>query len=374
MKRILACLAIALCSGEAVAQLQVVEVPDYERCREFRVSNPTNRHFIITIDYQYTGGTGLQGEKRDWVWQTNATIPPYATVVVSKQAVPLIDCTKSYRFDFQYRVDDITAKREEIDRSREQVIRNYLEAEEARKRQAEEYARKQQAEADARQRQATEQQAARDAASQRMAQSRQSQFDYEMDSVRQIVASGDPRCRQLVSPGTTPQEILKSHQECTRNVQRHDSILPRYEIGRIDPATCNTPTISLINAATPEMQAEAQRKVDQMVAECLRTRGGAVAAPAFTGPDPAVLEAQRLRAEQAEMQRQLAFEREETARQLAAQQAALDAERQAFMLQQAQQSVTQAANDLRASNADFARQSQTIQDSNAELEAWLNDN
>jgi len=41
---------------------------------------------------------------------------------------------------------------------------------------------------------------------------------------------------------------------------------------------------------------------------------------------------------------------------------------------QAQQSMTQSTNELRASNAEFARQSQDLRDANAELEAFLNGN
>jgi hypothetical protein len=374
MKRILACLAVALGSvGAATAQpgVQIMDVEAFNGCKDLMITNNSDREYHIIVTYHYNGK--LYGRPNVHTGETGGVSPPRSTITISAQTV-MIDCKEHYTFKFQSRWEDLTAKREEIDRSREAVIRAYLEAEEAKKRQAEDYARKQQAEAESRQRQAAEQQAARDAAAQRGAQARQSQLDYEMDSVRQIVAAGDPRCRQLVSPGTTPQEIIKSHQECTRNVQRHDSNLPRYEIGRIDPAICNLPTISLINASTPEMQAEAQRKAEQMVAECVRARGGAMATPAFAGPDPAVLEAQRLREEQAEAQRQYAMEQAEIQRQLDAQAAALEAERLAMIRQNAQQSMTQSTNDLRAANADFARQSQSIADANAELEAFLNGN
>lgn len=371
MKGILACAAVVLSCGEAMAQLQVVETPDFERCREFRVSNPTNRHYVISIDYQYIGGTDFQGGKRDWVWQTNGTIPPYATVVVGKQAVPMIDCSKGYRFAFQYRIDDITAKREEIDRSREEVIRKYVEAEEAKKRQAEEYARQQQAEADARALKAAEQQAARDAARQRVLDLQTAQKDLEMDALRQRIREGDRRCDILFSPTDRPEEVISRHNQCLRNVEESDRLAPRYEIGEIDPATCYMPNMISSNL-TEQMHQEAYRKAELMVEECKRRR--AAVAPAFAGPDPAVLEAERLRAEQAETQRLLALEREETARQLAAQQAQMEAEQRAFMLQQAQQSMTQSTNELRASNADFARQTQDIRDANAELEAFLNGN
>jgi hypothetical protein len=374
MMRILACLAAALGSvGVAVAQpgVQIMNVRGFGGCQDLLITNNSDREYHIIATFNYDGQ--LHGRQNAYTGETGGVSPPRSTITISAHTV-MVDCDKPYNFKFQSRWEDLTAKREEIDRSRKEVIRRYVEAEEARKRQAEEYARQQQAEAEARQRQAAEQQAARDAARQRALDTQKAQTDYQMEQVRQIIASGDPRCRQLVSPGTTPDEILRSHQECTRNVQRHDSMLPRYEIGRIDPATCYAPTITMINSSTPEMQAEAQRKADQMVADCIRMRGGPAATPAFAGPDPALLEAERLRAEQAETARQLALQREETARQLAAQQAQLEAERQAMIRAQAQQSMTQSTNELRASNAEFARQSQDLRDANAELEAFLNGN
>ncbi len=375
MKRLLACLAVALCGGEAVAQLQVVEVNDFEGCKEFRVTNPTDRHFTITIDYQYIRGWDFQGVERDWNWSTNGTVPPRSTIVITKMAVPMIDCRKGYSgFRFQPRVTDITAQREEIDASREQVIRNYLEAEEAKKRQAEEYARQQQAEADARARRAAEQQAAREAAAKRAAQTGQAQADYEWDTARQIVAAGDPRCRSLVSHAGTPQEYIKDHQTCERNVLKSGPPERRFEVSAIDPYTCAFPTITHYNGGTREEAEALKRQAQVDVDECLRKRDGvqAAAAPAFARPDPAVLEAERLRVERAEAQRQWEMETAERQRQLDAQAAALEAERLAMIRQNAQQSMAQSTNDLRGANADFRQQSQSLQQSNAELEAWLN--
>lgn len=375
MKRYLACLAGALCGGAAFAQPQVRSITDFQRCKEFVVTNQSDRQYRVMITYNYDGQDS-QGRPAVWNWQAEGIVNPRSTVTISKQAVPMIDCTKDYGFSFSSRWEDLTAIREATDASREQVIRNYLEAEEAKKRQAEEYARQQKAEADARAQRAAEQQAARDAAAKRAQQTAQAQTDYEWDSVRQVVAAGDPRCRSLVSHARTPQEYIKDHQTCVRNVQNSGPPERRFEVSAIDPYTCAFPTITHYNGGTREEAEALKREAQVGVDECLRKRDGvqAAAAPAFAGPDPAVLEAERLRAERAEAQRQWEWETAERQRQLDAQAAALEAERQAMIRANAQQSMTQSANDLRASNADFARQSQSLEQSNAELEAFLNGN
>lgn len=392
----LACILFALAGSNAWAQIVVSEVEDTNRCKKMMVTNSSDHKWVVTIPYHYAGTTS---DGTPWTndWETAVTVYPRSTAY-AWTSPGLVDCTKQYRFTFQWRSQDQTAIEEaeakRINDSREAVIRAELERQAEVKRLNDERQRRLEAEAAAKQA-AAEAKAAADAQRKQNMLNMQAQAEAQRRAEEQrIINAGDPRCHTFT---------LADYNKCKMRIDAEDQQTAQVNANRakiiasIDPRLCQSPgygsvgsqddmrqteqaiqnalvacranrqsidvvsrtglVVSPINpqtCASPgwggNVQTDADRRdvdayINQLIAQCRQGQAGVIAA---------------------NQQQQM------YAAQQAAAAAQAEAERRAEAQRQLNASMAASVAEIQNSNNDIRQQSQDIQRDNADLEAWLN--
>lgn len=371
----LACLAIAVTGASAWAQPVVSAARNSGGCSDIVITNNTDHTWVLHIPYQYEGKDTFG---RDTVYnsETPYTVYPRSTTRWEAWSAN-IDCSKNPRFfTLPGRAEDQTAavdaQRKLYDDSTKQVIANELARQAEVKRLSDANMARQQAEAARRAAQQAEQQAARDRAAQASRDVLKQQQDFQQRSAQATIDGGDPRCRTFGASALDDYYTCKRSMDAQderdrqakladqkqqqlnaearaigeRRVQQVDSLQ-----SSIDPETCVAPSFA---AASELERLRIQQSLDQAVTHCQQLALGRNASA--QRQQAAIVAAQ-------EHQQQMIA---------AQQQAEYQAQQQAALQQQAQQSLSDAAADIRVANDNTLQASSSIQQSNAELEAWLN--
>lgn len=358
MKRFLVCLAIALSAVPAWAQISVDIADDDNGCKQLRVTNISDHKWEVLIPYQYVGQDAT-GQPATYDFQVHSTIGPKSILPFSTSGYDSageVKCRKRYEFKFfPWQGQDLTAiaeaESQRVNDSREAVIRAELERQEAVKRQNAEYQRQKEAETAARAQAEANRRAEEERTRQASADIQRLQADYTRQQQQKIIAAGDPRCNtsfDLDGFRACNKIIEAADAEAARKKQQEEEYArthpgpPAFSaiFSPINPQTCSPPGV----AYTANTQADAdyiKRESDRRVAECLQNRNTLQAQQ---------LQAQRLAAEQAAQQQAL---------------------QQAQLQQQLQQTMNNGASEFQQTGDNFREQSRNIQQSNADLEAWL---
>lgn len=396
----LACIAFALAGSSAWAQIVVSEVEDTNHCKKMMVTNSSDHKWVVSIPHHYAGVTS---DGTPWTndWETAVTVYPRSTAY-TWTASGLVDCTKPYRFTFQWRGQDQTAIEEaeakRINDSREAVIRAELERQAEVKRLNDERQRRLEAEAAAKQAAADARAAASAKAKQDMLNMQAQQESQRRAEEQRLIAAGDPRCRTFTladynkckmridaedqqsaqvnsarakiiasidprmcaSPGygsvgsaedmrQTQLAIENALAACRANRQSIDVVSRTgLKVSPINPQTCASPGWGG-NVQTDADRRDVQAYIDQLIAQCRQGQAGVMAANQ---------QAQMFAAQQAAEQAAIAAQAE--------------AQRRAEAQRQLDSTIAASRAEIQNTNADFKQQSQDLQQSNAELEAWLN--
>jgi uncharacterized protein YciI len=358
MKRLLACLAIALSGIPAWAQIRVDIAADDNGCKQLRVTNTSDHKWEVLIPYQYVGEDAA-GRPATYDFQVHSAIGPKSTLSFSTSGYDTagqVACRRNYHFQFfPWQSQDLTAvaeaENQRVNDSREAVIRAELERQETVKRQNAEYQRQKEAEATTRAQAEADRKAEEQRNLQTLADLKRMQDDYTRQQQQKIIAAGDPRCNtsfDLDGFRACNKIIEAADAEAARKKQQEAEFAKTHpgppafaaSFSPINPQTCAPPGV----AYTANTQADAdyiKRESDRRVTECLQNRN--------------TLQAQQLQAQRA-------------AAEQAAQQQALQ---QAQLQQQLQQTMNNGASEFQQTGQNFQEQSRNIQQSNADLEEWL---